>query len=118
MTTWNRIGFIGVLLLLAGGPTLAHDRSAHAAYPDSGWSGAVTVWGDSVGYSGVSGALTYSYRVGYGYAPGYIPWAATHRHGPRCGHAHGHALEKAYREGYRDGRRHSHGHHHRHGYRH
>jgi len=118
MTTRNTIGFIGILLMLACGPALAHDRPAYTAYPDGGWSGAVTVWGDSVGHSRASGALTYSYGVGYGYAPGYIPWAAAHQHGPRCGHAPGHALAKAYRKGYRDGRRHSHGHDHGHGYRH
>ena len=118
MTTRKRIGFIGVLLMLACGPALAHDRTPPAAWPDSGWSGVMTVWGDPVGRSRGSGALRFAYGVGYGYAPGYIPWAAAHRHGPRCGQAPGHALEKAYRKGYRDGRRHSHRHDQGHGYRH
>ena len=118
MKTWIKFGSVGVFLLLTCGPVLAHDRFAPVVYPDSGWSGSVTVWGDSTGYSGLSGAAAYSYGVAYGYAPGYIPWTAAHRHGPRCVHVAGHAYAKAYQKGYRDGRRHSNRSDHRHGYRH
>jgi hypothetical protein len=109
MRTRYRIGIIGVLFLLMCGPALAHGPAGHAAYRDSGWSGAVTVWGGSGGHSGWSGALNYNWGAPYGYAPGYVPWAGAHRHGPYCGHAPGRGYAKAYRKGYRHGHGHSHG---------
>ena len=113
MTTRNEKWLVGLLFLLLCGPALAHD-----GYSDSGWSGSVTVWGDSHGRADWSGALNYGYGVAYGYAPGYIPWAANHRHGPQCRHGAGHGYGKAYREGYRHGRSHSRKHSHKHGYHH
>jgi hypothetical protein len=120
MKTRKKIWLVAVVLLLTGGPALAHDRGAYVGYPDDRWSGALTIYGDSHGYAGWSGSLNYAYTLNYGYAPGYVPWAAVrdHRHGPRCRHAAGYRYAKAYHGGYHHGRKHSrrgahgHGHHH------
>ena len=113
MKTRNRIGIVGLLLLLMCGSALAHGPGGRVAYPDSGWSGAVTVWGGSGGYSGWSGTVNYNWGAPYGYAPAYGPWVAPHRHGAHCVHPRGHGYAKAYRKGFRHGRGHSHGHSHR-----
>lgn len=106
---------LGLLASLVASPALAHDRG-YEPY-DPGLSGGVTVWGNSQGYSGWSGVL--SYGTGYGYSPGYVPWVAPHRHGPQCAHGPGRAYAKAYRKGYRHGSRDAwrqgHGHGHGHG---
>ena len=120
MRTRKKIWFAVVVLLLTGGPALAHDRSNHVRYPDDRWSGALTIYGDSQGYAGWSGSLNYAHIVNYGYAPGYAPWVAVrdHRHGPDCRHAAGHRYAKAYHRGYHHGRHHSRRGSHRHGHHH
>ena len=101
---------LGMLATLSVAPALAHDRGY--VPNDPGLSGGITVWGNSQGYSGWSGVL--SYGTGYGYRPGYIPWIAPHRHGPQCAHAAGWGYGKAYRKGYRHGSRAARGHGHDH----
>jgi hypothetical protein len=120
MRTRKKISLIGFILLLSGGPALAHDRVGHAVYPDDRWSGALTLYGDSRGYAGWSGSLNYAYGVSYGYLPTYVTPVPVydHRHGPSCRHSTGHRYGKSYRKGYSHGRKHSrrggygHGHHH------
>jgi hypothetical protein len=118
MRTRNLTCLAGLALLLTCGSALAHDRVGYVVHPSGGWSGALTIYGDSHGYSGWSGGLNYTYGINYGYAPGYVPWTARHRHGPACGHWAGHRYGKAYRKGYRHGRAHAHKAGHRHRYRH
>ena len=101
----SRYVWAGALALMLSGTVLAHDPGAHYGRGYDGLSGSATIWGDSLGRSGWAGSL--SYGVGYGYAPGYVPWG--HVHGPRCHHGPPRGYARGYRDGYRHAKRH-HGH--------
>lgn len=97
-----------VMLALALSSTaLAHDSRGYN-YPGGNWSGSATVWGNSMGQSGYAGTL--GYGVGYGYAPGFVPWAAGPR-GPQCHHGppgrgHYRGWDRGHRKGWKHGRKH------------
>jgi hypothetical protein len=95
----------GLLAAVLSGPVAAHGWGHPGSYRVDGWSGSATIWGSSSGHLGYSGSL--SYGVGYGYAPGHIPWLH-HVHGPACHHGppRGHARHH-WRGHYRG---HGHGH--------
>jgi hypothetical protein len=97
----------GLLALALCGAALAHDSRGYG-YPNSGWSGNATVWGNSMGQAGYAGS--FSYGVRYGYAPGYVPWVAG-PHGPQCHHGppgrgHHRGWDRGYKKGWKRGRKH------------
>ena len=98
----SRYVWPGVLALMLSGTTLAHGPGPYPGYGYDGLSGSATIWGDSTGRSGWAGSL--SYGIGYGYAPGYVPWG--HVHGPRWHHRPSRGYVKGYRDGYRHSNRH------------
>lgn len=87
----------GLLSLAASGAAAAHDSGYHDGYRDSRLSGGATVWVDPHGRVVYGGSL--SYRVGEGYAPGYIPWIP-HKRGTSYQHARGRAYLHAPAYGY------------------
>jgi len=103
MKTRTTMLLTGLLFLALSAPALAHDPGYGGYYPDPRLSGGVTVWGNSQGYAGWSGALTIG--AGSVYVPVYAPWVAAHRHGPQCAHGMPSRHAKAYRKGYRHGSR-------------
>lgn len=107
----HKIAWSGMLALMVSGAAFAHGPGGYYDYPNSGLTGGVTVWGNSVGQSGYAGTL--SYGVGYGYAPGYVPWMG-HRHGPQCGHAPGYGYPQGYQYGHEQGYGHGNKHGHKH----
>ena len=92
MNRIDRIAWPGLLALVISGSIFAHDPGGYG-YPDSGWAGNVTVWGNSMGQSTYAGNLSYGVR--YGYAPGHVAWLEQ-RHGPQCHHGQRHAYEHGY----------------------
>jgi hypothetical protein len=102
MQSLNRYFWPGVLALMLSGTAVAHGSGPYPAYGHDRPSGNVTIWGDSSGRSGWAGSL--SYGIGYGYAPGYVPWG--HVHEPRCGHIVPRGYARGYRDGYRNANKH------------
>ena len=107
--SYRRIIGIGMLALVLSGPALAHDPGQYSGYRNDTWGGSATVWGDSTGYTGYSGTLSYGAGYGYapGYAPGYVPGSG-HRHVAACRHQAGHGYAQGYRNGYKHGRKNGH----------
>lgn len=119
MIKFSKIAVLGLMALLLSGNALANGPGVYGGYPGSSWSGGVTVYGDSRGYTGYSGTI----NVGGGYAtapvympayapayvpvyvPAYVPVAAP-RYGPR-GHYrkhhrnHGHGRCRGHGKGCR-----------------
>jgi hypothetical protein len=91
MSKFSKIAGLGLMALMLSGTALANGHGVYGGYPDSYWSGGVTVYGDSSGYSGYSGTI--NLNGGYApvpvyapvYAPVYVP-VAVPRHGPRGHH--------------------------------
>lgn len=91
MSKFSKIAGLGLMALMLSGTVLANGNGVYVGYPDNYWSGGVTVYGDSSGYSGYSG--TVNLNGGYApvpvYAPVYVPVyvpVAGPRHGPRGHH--------------------------------
>lgn len=97
MKTSYRLLLAGMLAMVFSATAVAHSPGGNVYVP-GGWSGNATVWGNSHGQSGWTGAITYS--AGYGYLPGYVPWVRPNQwsgHGSRCHHAPGHRHARAHR---------------------
>ncbi|MDT8321120.1 MAG: hypothetical protein RQ826_11400 [Xanthomonadales bacterium] len=83
----------GLLSLAVSGAAAAHDSAYYDGHRDGRLSGGATVWVDPYGRIVYGGSL--SYRVGSGYAPGYIPWIP-HKHGKSYRHTRGYQHAPAY----------------------
>lgn len=106
MNTAYKTLLAGMLAIVFAGPALAHgggsvSASYYNGYQASGLNGGITVWGNSHGQAGWSGAITYGAPVYY--APAYGP-PPVQAYGPRYYHGPGRGHAKAYRKGYRHGR--------------
>ncbi|MBT8048977.1 MAG: hypothetical protein HKN57_00720 [Xanthomonadales bacterium] len=102
MKNFYRVFWIGLLALALCETALAHGWNGSVGYRDSGWTGSVAVYGNSSGYSGYSGAL--SYGSVYGYAP--VIAAPVHGHGPQCYHGSRYGHPGRFHRGHGPGRSH------------